>query len=202
MSLKWNWSFNLVIVCPCFLTCLAHLQANICIIILTKTERAKEETTNIYPVSLVSAKHINKGKKDKECKLNWTRNNKTLGYNSRWELTEGRIGNDVALLFQPPLLHRKGLVVTDELIHHTHHSADSCHCHSSTPTLRFIHLTACANTFQASCSPLLTWKHNHTHTCTRTETNKVSYLSGSAYLCWYCTHVFAPSQTHGGIPRG
>lgn len=77
-------------------------------------------------------------------------------------MTKGRIGNDVALLFHP--LHRKGLVVTDELIHHSHHSADSCHCCSSTPTSQ-LHSSDCmCEHIPGKSSCLLTWKHNHTHT--------------------------------------
>lgn len=75
MPLKWIQSnayssFNLVIACPCFLTCLAHLQANICIIILTNMEKAKRETTNIHPVSLICANIYKERKKKKRRKAN------------------------------------------------------------------------------------------------------------------------------------
>lgn len=77
MPLKWIWSnafssFNLVIACPCFLTCLAHLQANICIIIFTNMEKAKEETTNIHSVSLICANAYKQRRKreERQIKLN------------------------------------------------------------------------------------------------------------------------------------
>lgn len=52
LNCVWSNAFSNVnlIACPCFLTCRAHLQTNICIIMFTKMEKA---TINIYPVTLI-----------------------------------------------------------------------------------------------------------------------------------------------------
>lgn len=92
----------------------------------------------------------------------------------------------------------KGLVVTDELIHHTDHSADSCHCRSSTPTPQ-LHSSDCmCEHTPGKGLPLLTWKHNRAHTLThapRVDTSKVSHLSGCAYLWLWLQLMRVPSQT-------
>lgn len=73
-----------------------------------------------YLLSLTHlCQHINKGgKKEKKCKWKWTRNNKTGDIISRWELTEGRIGNDVGLLFHSA--PQKGVCGGDGWAHTSH----------------------------------------------------------------------------------
>lgn len=62
----------------------------------------------------------------------------------------------------PPLPQEKGLLVTDELINHAHHGADSASVTAQLRPHSFNHLTARANTFQARFR-LSAWKRNHTH---------------------------------------
>lgn len=81
------------------------------------------------------------------------------------EVTEGK-KLEMKLATIPPPLHKRGLVVTDELINHTHHSADSCQCRSSTPTPQLHSCDCMCEHIPGKISPLLTWKHNHTHACT------------------------------------
>lgn len=108
------------------------------------------------------------------------------------------------IIIPPSLSTAEGLGVTDELIHHTHHSADSCHCRSSTPTPQ-LHLSDCiCGRIPSKSWPLLTWKHNHTHLHTRHVPKPArSHIYLALHIYGYA-QMAVPSQahTHTEIPLG
>ena len=100
--------------------------------------------------------------------------------------------------YSTPRRRKKGLVVTDELIHHTHHSADSCHCRRSTPTPQ-LHSSDCmCEHIPGNSSPPLTSKHNYTRLHTHTpcaETSAASHLS-ALHIYGYARHTFTDTQRY------
>lgn len=98
----------------------------------------------------------------------------------------GKARNDAGYQSSPST--GKGLLVTDELINHARHSADSASVTAQLRPHSFNHLTARTNTFQILL--LSAWKHNHTHACTfATRQNRLRLTF--IWLCIFisCTHI-------------
>lgn len=92
----------------------------------------------------------------------------------------GKAGNDAG--YQSSPFTGKGLLVTDELINHAHHNADSASVTAKLRPHSFNHLTARANTFQAR---FCLCRHGNitTHRLVRLpRTGSVWHLSGFAFL--------------------
>lgn len=104
----------------------------------------------------------------------------------------GKAGND-AWYQSSPFPQEKGLLVTDELINHARHGADSASVTAQLRPHSFNHLTARANTFQARfclCRRGSITTHMLVH-LPRARPGSVWHLSGFAFLLAVYTQVFS-----------